>query len=232
MKESFNQNRIQLLDGGIYDNTAITGLRHALIKNKDSFVIVSDANEIFDRKGKYFNFLNQIKRTGLIILDRKTRIERQSIVNDFERRIEKNGSIGQAKFDGVIFLIDKECKYYRDYESYKKYVPDSQASIPDDMGMSKEVVNQLSSMRTDFDKFFDVEIEYLKYHGASLLDVSLRKWHPALYGALSGSKLNPPIPYKKGTRVLLSCHITFLFSCIRRVYPLWHWIKGHLFKRN
>ena len=49
--------------------------------------------------------------------------------------------------------------------------------------MSDVEVNLVNRIRTDLDKFHDIEIQYLMYHGASLVDVCLQKFHEKLYAS-------------------------------------------------
>lgn len=232
VSESENTESIQLLDGGIYDNTAITGLQSHLKGEGNHFVIVSDAIETFDRNAKYFNFLNQIKRTGLIILDRKTRVERQALGECFKRKVLPDKTVAQAQLKGVIFLIGRGCDYYGDFKSEELLIPDTRAGIPENTGFPQDVVDRLSNMRTDFDKFHDVEIECLMYHGASLLDTTLRIWHPDIYDSIPHPELQPPVIGRKAALVLMSCHRAFLFGFIRCLYILWQKLKKNPFPRR
>lgn len=213
-KKFLNPEKIQLLDGGIYDNTSITGL-HYQLENEASFVIASDAIETFDKRKRSFNLFNQIKRMGLIILDRKTRMERTSLIEDFTRRRNKDGSFKNSKLNGIIFLMKKDCMHYRNIEDDQYYIPPTKDDIPIDIGWDEDVVYQLSHMRTDLDKLHDIEIEYLMYHGASLLDVALRKWHPDVYGDQHIPLPKPDYDDKKAKRILSRCHKTCLFNFLR-----------------
>ncbi|MCK4664698.1 MAG: patatin-like phospholipase family protein [Bacteroidales bacterium] len=214
-EEYYNPEKIQLLDGGIYDNTGFSGLRKEL-ENEKRFVIISDAIEIFDKKKKSFSWFNQLKRMGFIILDMKTRKDRTSLVNKLIKLKKDDGSYENSKLNGIIFLIKNNCKHYRNYEDNRYYIPPTKDNIPSDIGWDEHIVSQLAHMRTDFEVFHKIEIDYLMYHGASLLDVNLRKWHPEIYKELPNIPLmRPDYNDKKVNKILSRSHKHYLFNFIR-----------------
>lgn len=208
---------IQLLDGGIYDNIGLSGLK-SYLKKENSFLIVSDAIELFDKNKKKYNLLNQFIRTFFIIMDMKTHKDRTMIVNKLARIKNQKGGFVNSEYRGVLFLLKEHCSHYRDFESDSYYVPDTKHNIPNDLGFNQKYVSYLAKMRTDFNDFHKIEIDYLMYHGSSLLDVNLRKWHPEIYKELPNIPLmKPDYNDKKVNKILSRSHKHYLFNFLRHL---------------
>ncbi len=183
--------KIQLIDGGVYDNTGIFSAKEYLGK-LNTLNIVSDTIEVFSSTKKKLGLFNQFKRIFFLVMDLKTRKERSYFVDRLTIKKNEKENCMKDKIKGVIFLAEKTCKHYREYSSSEEVIPDTMNAIPDDIGYDDDIVKLISRIRTDLDRFSDVEIDCLMYHGASLLDVSLRKWHPDIYKNCSTVILNKP----------------------------------------
>ncbi len=183
--------KVQLIDGGVYDNTGIFSAKKYLGES-NTLNIASDTIEVFSSTKKKLGLLNQFKRVFFLVLDLKTRKERSYFVDRMTIKKNKKENCMKDKIKGVIFLAEKTCKHYRDFSSNDDIIPDTKDTIPDDIGYEKDIVKLISRIRTDLDRFSDVEIDCLMYHGASLLDVSLRKWHPDIYKNCSTVILDKP----------------------------------------
>ncbi len=178
--------QIFLTDGGVYDNLGLAAIKHELSLDNQKFLIVSDASNVFNESKSFFNHLNQIKRSFEITFEQNTIKERRELYNNFENSIWK----------GIYFTLSRSCRYYRDYIIDERKIKHSMNLIPKEIGWNDAEVNMINRVRTDLDKFNEIEINYLIYHGTSLLDVSIRKWHPQIYSDLTCKPIKKP-KYKK-----------------------------------
>lgn len=195
--------KIQLIDGGVYDNTGIFSAKEYL-GEPNTLNIASDTIEVFSSTKKKLGLLNQFKRVFFLVLDLKTRKERSYFVDRLTIKKNEKENCMKNKIKGVIFLAEKTCKYYKNICPSEDIVPDTINSIPDSIGYGDDIVKLISRIRTDLDRFSDVEIDCLMYHGASLLDVSLRKWHPDIYKNCNTAILNKPNYTNKKLKKALS----------------------------
>lgn len=169
---------IQLSDGGVYDNLGVEPFERECSKSPNSFVIVSDAAQSFDDRIQEFSWLSSIYRCYLVTYNRNLNRIRQFV----------GQSLINGKWQGVYFNLGRSCRYYRECPPVRADFP-----ISTDLGWGDAEVNLLGKMRTSLNSFHDVEISYLIYHGSSLVDVSLQKWHPEFYQQLCISKIEKPV---------------------------------------
>ncbi len=60
-------------------------------------------------------------------------------------------------------------------------------------GLSERVVHLLARLRTDLNYFSDLEIDLLRYHGAAVADVAVRRFQPHLISG-TGATWSKPLP--------------------------------------
>jgi len=171
---------IQLSDGGVYDNLGVEPFEREYAKSPNSFVIVSDAAQSFDDRIQEFSWLTSIYRCYLVTYNRNLNRVRQFV----GQKLIKN------EWNGVYFNLGRSCRYYRECKPIRGDPP---ATISTDLGWGDAEATLLGKMRTDLNTFHDIEIAYLIYHGSSLVDVSLQKWHPEFYQQLISTRIEKPI---------------------------------------
>lgn len=189
--------RIQLSDGGVYDNLGVEPLERECIKTKNVFVVISDAAQIFDDRFQDFSWLSSIYRSYLVTYNRNLNRVRQFVGQNLINK----------KWRGVYFNLGKSCRYYRSCPPNDNSV---QLEIAENIGWRDAEVNLLGKMRTDLNTFQDIEIDYLLYHGATLLDVSLQKWHSELYQTLQTTEIEKPVYQPEQVKSVLENSIGIL----------------------
>jgi NTE family protein len=181
---------IQLSDGGVYDNLGVEPLERECVGSPNSFVVVSDAAQAFDDRFKDFSWLSSIYRSYLVTYNRNLNRVRQFVGQNLINK----------KWRGVYFNLGKSCRHYRNCPQNDSEI---QLQIPDHLGWGDAEVNLIGKMRTDLNTFQDIEIDYLLYHGATLLDVSLQKWHSELYQNFKSSKIEKPVYQPEQVKTIL-----------------------------
>jgi len=182
-----------LADGGIYDNLGLYAIERDC-KINSRFVIVSDAAQRFDIQEKNFNRTNSAMRIVTIMMEESDNRKRREIFN----------KISSGTWTGIIFKLGNSCDYYRNFD-HPEATPSNE--MPQALGWDNEVVKLLGSMRTDLDRFHQYEIDCLVYHGESLIDTLLMKWHMALFKTIIKTRNyhsleKPGIPQKELIRIL------------------------------
>ena len=167
-------NQVYLSDGGIYDNLGYFSIDSELKRGKNGFVLISDAANRFCNTDESYGLLNSIFRIKDILMEQVSNRDRNKIVDNL---LDK-------KWSGVYFKLENSCRWYRNYKHEK--CPD--APILPEFGLSDSVVNRIAQIRTDLNKFSEMEIKCLVHHGETLAETSIAKWHNQDYVALRDSK--------------------------------------------
>lgn len=162
---------ICLSDGGIYDNLGIYSIERDLQVN-NRFVIVSDAAQRFDQNHKEYNRANSAMRINSILMEESNSRKRREIFRKFD-----NGT-----WSGIMFKLENSSEYYRNFSHRNGTPPEL---MDTECGWDDEIVKLLGSMRTDLDNFHKLEIASLIYHGESLMETNIMKWHYPLYQAIT-----------------------------------------------
>lgn len=167
-------NQVYLSDGGIFDNLGYFSIESELKRGNNGFVLISDAANRFCNTDEPYGLLNSIFRIKDILMEQVSNRDRMKIVDN----------LLDNKWFGVYFKLENSCRWYRDYKHKK--CPD--APILPNFGFSDSVVNRIAQIRTDLNIFSDMEIKCLVYHGETLAETAIAKWHNHDYAALRDSK--------------------------------------------
>ncbi len=158
---------VYLTDGGVYDNMATYAIQLETERNSKGFIVISDAAKRFMTTEKEYKYRSAIFRISDILLEQISNRDRQNIMN----------KLLSDEWRGIYFKLENSCGYYRDYKDKKAAEPEY---VPK-MGWSDDIVHYLGQVRTDLDRFNKIEVDSLIYHGESLLETSLAKWHLGVY---------------------------------------------------
>ncbi|MHB8171077.1 MAG: patatin-like phospholipase family protein [Thermincolia bacterium] len=164
---------VYLTDGGVYDNMATFAVQREIERNSKCFVVISDAAKRFVTTNQEYKYGSAVFRISDILLEQLSNRDRQNIMI----------KLLTDEWQGIYFKLENSCRYYRDYKDEKAAGPES---VPK-MGWPDDIVNCLGQMRTDLDRFNNIEIDSLIYHGESLLETTLAKWHFKLYSGIKKS---------------------------------------------
>lgn len=155
--------RVQLVDGGVYDNQGIDGL----LDEECAHFIISDASkQMEDEKEPEVQINNVIRRSNSILADRIREQQLSRILKEYP--------------DNAVFLHLKkgiqaqEISYYnRDHELGNKTKNCETELAPEVYGANTEVQVLLSRVRTDLDSFSDVEAFSLMCDGYKMIEFEL-----------------------------------------------------------
>ncbi|MDN4862801.1 patatin-like phospholipase family protein [Priestia megaterium] len=157
--------RVQLVDGGVYDNQGIDGL----LNEECTHFIISDASkQMEDEKEPKVQINNVIRRSNSILADHIREQQLSSILKEYP--------------DNTVLLHLKkgiqprEISYYkRDYKLKNKPKNCETELAPEIYGVNTEVQVLLSRVRTDLDSFSDVEAFSLMCDGYKMIEFELNK---------------------------------------------------------
>ncbi|MBY0064465.1 patatin-like phospholipase family protein [Priestia aryabhattai] len=155
--------RVQLVDGGVYDNQGINGL---LDEKCGNFIISDASKQMEDEKEPEVQLNNVIRRANSILADHIREQELSKILKDYP--------------DSTVLLHlkkgiqPKEITYCNgDHEPENKTKNCETEVAPEFYGVNREVQLLLSRVRTDLDSFSDVEAFSLMYDGYKMIEFEL-----------------------------------------------------------
>ncbi|MGO0260165.1 patatin-like phospholipase family protein [Priestia aryabhattai] len=157
--------RVQLVDGGVYDNQGIDGL----LDEECTHFIISDASkQMEDEKEPGVQINNVIRRSN-------------SILADHIREKQLSGIFKEHPDNTVLLHLKKgihprEISYYKKCHKLKNKTKDCETELPPEAyGVNARVQALLSRVRTDLDSFSDVEAFSLMCDGYKMIEFELNK---------------------------------------------------------
>lgn len=170
-----------LSDGGLYDNLGYFSIEKELERGRDGFVIISDAANRFYNDSTDYGFMNSGFRIIGILMEQVSNRDRIQIFKHFSNET----------WAGIIMKLENTCRSYREF-IHDKCVDASSVPL---MGWSDSIVNRIAQIRTDLNVFTESEIQALVYHGETVVETQLAKWHNNIYKELCASvEPTTPIP--------------------------------------
>lgn len=155
--------KLQLADGGVYDNMGLE-----TVWGRYDTVLVSDAGKPFDSNTGMSGFApKQLLRVMDIGLNQALALRKRMLISQYESRV------AQGAYWGIDTVISK-------YTALNQ--------IP----VSNEKIQELSSIRTRLDKFSELEQCELINWGYAVTDAAIRTYQPALAGAFLPTQLPYP----------------------------------------
>lgn len=164
---------VYLSDGGIFDNLGYYSVKSELDRGRDGLVIISDAANRFTNNATKYNFLNSGLRIIDILMEQVSNRDREKIINN----------LFQDKWKGAYFKLENSCRWYREFNHEKCA---NILNVPN-IGWSDDIVSQIAKIRTDLNSFTEQEITCLVYHGESIVETVVAKWHNDFYKNLINS---------------------------------------------
>jgi NTE family protein len=161
---------VYLSDGGIYDNLGIHALKTELTRNPNSFIVLSDATNLIADTTIAYSYANSFMRIIDILLEQVINRDRDTTIDNFL----------QKTWQGIYFKLENSTHYYR----YLEHPDAADAATVPDIGWSEPIVTRINKIPVDLNSFLPGEIDALIYHGETLTETLLAKWHPALYSNL------------------------------------------------
>jgi len=159
--------RIQLSDGGVYDNMGLEP-----VWKKWSTVLVSDCGAPFDFRDDTMPWSRLLRYT--------------SVITNQARALRLRSFFGDTGGDTPAY----EGAYWGLSSVADEFVP-----IGGFNGYSKELIREvISQVRTDLDSFSAPEMSVLENHGYYGADYSVRNWLPQLLPARGAPKAVTPYP--------------------------------------
>ena len=157
--------RIQLVDGGVYDNQGIDGL----LDEECTYFIISDASkQMEDEKEPEVQINNVIRRSNSIFADH---IREQQLSRIFKEHPDNTVLLHLKKG-----IKPREISYYKRDHKLKNKTKDCETELPSEVyGVNAEVQVLLSRVRTDLDSFSDVEAFSLMCDGYKMIEFELNK---------------------------------------------------------
>jgi hypothetical protein len=136
-----------------------------------------------------YGFINSIFRVKDILMEQISNRDRMLIMDN----------LFSDKWNGIYLKLENSCRYYREFEHNKC---SASADLPA-IGWSESIVSRIAQIRTDLNVFSEHEIKCLVYHGETLAETILAKWHYALYNAMFSlpSYQAPEIPDSSETQI-------------------------------
>ena len=149
-----------LMDGGIYDNI---GLQAA--SQRCGQIIAVDAGQPLDVDFPASGGPSSLFRAIDVMMSQIVSRPTSEFVRSLIKKERQGVFIRSARTADEIATVASESSSALTPGSYQ--------------GLDKTTAIRLSQLRTDLDGFSGLEIELLRYHGRSLTETSLRRFHPA-----------------------------------------------------
>ena len=157
--------RVQLVDGGVYDNQGTDGL----LDEECTHFIISDASkQMEDEKEPAVQINNVIKRSNSILADHIREQQLSRILKEYP--------------DNVVLLHlkkgiqSREISYYGKDHKLKNKTKNCKGELSSEAyGVNAEIQVLLSRVRTDLDSFSDVEAFSLMCDGYKMMEFELNK---------------------------------------------------------
>ncbi|MCF6796735.1 patatin-like phospholipase family protein [Bacillus sp. ET1] len=157
--------RVQLVDGGVYDNQGIDGL----LDEECTHFIISDASkQMEDEKEPAVQLNNVIKRSNSILADHIRERQLSRILKEYS----DNAVLLHLK-KGIQPREITYCNGDHDHELANKTKNCETELAPEIYGVNTEIQLLLSRVRTDLDSFSDVEAFSLMYDGYKMIEFEL-----------------------------------------------------------
>ncbi|MFB2348480.1 patatin-like phospholipase family protein [Priestia megaterium] len=157
--------RVQLVDGGVYDNQGIDGL---LDEECTQFIISDASKQMEGEKEPEVQINNVIRRSNSILANH---IREQQLSKIFKEHPDNTILLHLKK--GV---QPREISYYERNHKLKNKTKDCETELPSEVyGVNEEVQILLSRIRTDLDSFSDAEAFSLMYDGYKMIEFELNK---------------------------------------------------------
>lgn len=155
--------RVQLVDGGVYDNQGINGL---LDEECGNFIISDASKQMEDEKEPEIQLNNVIRRANSILADNIREQQLSKILKDYP--------------DSTVLLHlkkgiqPKEITYCNGKHKPENKTKNCESELgPEVYGVNREVQLLLSRVRTDLDSFSDVEAFSLMCDGYKMIEFEL-----------------------------------------------------------
>ncbi|PFK46725.1 hypothetical protein COJ23_22235 [Priestia megaterium] len=159
--------RVQLVDGGVYDNQGIGGL---LDEECTHFVISDASKQMEDEKEPDVLINSVIRRSNSILADHIREQQLSRILKEYPT----NALLLHLKKG----IQPQEISYYnRNHELENKTKNCETELAPEVYGVNTEVQLFLSRVRTDLDSFSDVEAFSLMCDGYKMIEFELNNWN-------------------------------------------------------
>ena len=160
---------VRLVDGGIYDNLAVEPFLKREFDRKH-FIVISDAGYPADHTWRprlpYVSEFARLRNIGLAQAD-----------NIRRRWIFESLSIGHRR--GCFVRLSSSARAIAKLQDAGG--DPNMTDYPE--GLPEEVVKDLAKVRTDLDRFSESEAALISFHGYTLMDACLLKFHAALRSA-------------------------------------------------
>lgn len=169
-----------LSDGGIFDNLGYYSLINEIERGRDAFVLISDAANRFQSVTDEYRFFSALLRIKDVLMEQVSNRDRRVIMD----------KLLSGKWSGLYFKMENSCRWFR--ESLPgKGTPVSKLPV---FGWTDSTVSRISQIRTDLDKFSDAEVQSLVYHGETVTETTIARWHYDDYKKITGdSSYRPPV---------------------------------------
>ncbi|WKU21673.1 patatin-like phospholipase family protein [Priestia megaterium] len=157
--------RVQLVDGGVYDNQGIDGL----LDEECTHFLISDASkQMEDEKEPEIQLNNVIRRSNSIL---SNHIREQQLSRIFKEHADNTVLLHLKKG-----IKRREISYYEKDPKFKNKTKNCETELSSEVyGVNTEVQILLSRIRTDLDSFSDVEAFSLMYDGYKMVEFELNK---------------------------------------------------------
>jgi NTE family protein len=158
---------VYLSDGGIYDNLGLHALKTELARNPNSFIVFSDASNLIADTTIAYSYANSFIRIMDILIEQVINRDRDTTIHNFLQNI----------WQGIYFKLENTTHYYR----YLEHPSAADAAMVPDIGWPEPIVERINKIPVDLNSFIPAEIDALIYHGETLTETLLAKWHSTLY---------------------------------------------------